>query len=55
MGGDKPAIEVVLADSRLSSLTALVREPWLNVPDPRLRVLRAAPEQFLAVRIALDP
>ncbi len=27
----------------------------LAVPDPRLRVLQATPEQFRAVRIALDP
>jgi hypothetical protein len=55
VGGDKSAIETVLADPRLAALKPLVREPWLNVPDPRLRVLQAAPDQFLAVRIALNP
>jgi hypothetical protein len=54
-GGDRAAIDEVLADPRLAALVQLRREPFLPVPDPRLRVLQAAPEQFRAVRIALDP
>jgi hypothetical protein len=54
-GGDRPAVRAVLADSRLKHLERLVTAPWLAVKDPRLRVLTATPEQFLAVRIRLDP
>jgi hypothetical protein len=45
----------VLADARLEPLTALRRAPFLPVPEPRLRVLQATPEQFRAVQISLDP
>lgn len=54
-GGDRAAIDTVLSDPRLGGLTALRTEPWLAVPDPRLRVLQATPAQFRAVRIWLDP
>lgn len=54
-GGDRAAVRAVLADPRLADLQALVARPWLAVPDPRQRVLVATPEQFLAVRIRLDP
>jgi hypothetical protein len=39
-GGDRPAVEEVLADPRLRGL--LVVEPWLAVPDPRRAVLDQA-------------
>ncbi len=39
-GGDRAAVEEVLADPRLRSLR--VHEPWLDVPDPRRSVLEAA-------------
>jgi hypothetical protein len=52
-GGDKPAVRAVLADPRLAHLEPT--GPWLQVKDPRLRVLAATPEQFRAVRIQLDP
>jgi hypothetical protein len=54
-GGDRTAVDAVLADPRLRALLALRTEPWLAVPDPRLRVLQASPAQFRAVRIWLDP
>ena len=54
-GGDRSAVDAVLADPRLRDLRALRCEPFLVVPDPRLRVLQATPEQFRAVRISLDP
>jgi hypothetical protein len=54
-GGDKAAVRAVLEDDRLAHLAPLVAKPWLAVKDPRLRVLVATPEQFLAVRISLDP
>jgi hypothetical protein len=54
-GGDRAAVRAVLADPRLHRLKPLLAPPWLSVKDPRLRVLAATPEQFLAVRIRLDP
>jgi hypothetical protein len=55
LGGDRAAVREVLADPRLTRLEPLVRGRWLSVKDPRLRVLAATPDQFLAVRIRLDP
>ena len=55
LGGDRPAVKAVLDDRRLQHLGPLVAGPWLAVKDPRLRVLAAMPEQFLSVRIELDP
>ena len=54
-GGDRTAVEAVLADARLAPLAELPRGPFLAVPDPRLRVLQRTPEQFRAVAIELDP
>jgi Actinobacteria/chloroflexi VLRF1 release factor len=54
-GGDRAAVDAVLADPRLHALDVLRTRPWLAVPDPRLRVLQATPEQFRAIRIRLDP
>ena len=53
-GGDRPALAAVLADPRLVELQPLVLTPVHPVADPRLRVLQAFPEQFLAVRIGLN-
>lgn len=55
LGGDRPAVRAVLEDRRLQALDSLVTGPWLEVKDPRLRVLQATPDQFRAVRIALKP
>lgn len=52
-GGDRAAVRAVLAEPRLAHLQPV--PPWLEVKDPRLRVLAATPEQFRAVRIRLDP
>jgi hypothetical protein len=54
-GGDRVAIDTVLADRRLAPLAALRRPPFLSGPDPRLRVLQATPDQFRAVAVTLDP
>jgi len=48
LGGDRRALDEVLADARLAALRALVSGRVLDVPDPRLHVLRAMPERFLA-------
>lgn len=53
-GGDAPAVTAVLADPRLAPLRPLVTDRVYPVPDPRLRVLEAFPDQFLAVSITLN-
>lgn len=50
-GGDRLAIDAVLADKRLAGLRDLVRDPFLAVPDPRARVLAEAAERARNVRI----
>lgn len=55
LGGDREAVKAVLADARLAPLQPLVTGAWLTVKDPKLRILEAMPEQFLALRIDLDP
>jgi hypothetical protein len=53
-GGDKAALRAVLADPLLADLRPLVLDHVEAVPDPRLRVLQAFAEQFLAVAIELN-
>lgn len=48
LGGDRRALATVLEDARLGRLRRLAGERVLDVPDPRLDVLRAAPERFRA-------
>lgn len=56
LGGDKRAVTTVLADDRLAALRPLVTARILDVPDPRLRVLKETPRLFRAVRITVvDP
>ena len=45
-GGDRGAIEAVLGDPRLAPLRPRVAARVLDVPDPRLSVLRATPDRF---------
>lgn len=54
-GGDKAAVDAALSDPRLAPLLALRTPPFLAVPDPRLKVLQATPDQFLAVSLAIHP
>ncbi|MDQ0756312.1 acVLRF1 family peptidyl-tRNA hydrolase [Arthrobacter sp. B3I4] len=55
-GGDKALAEQVLAEPVLKSYAALVRLPFLDVPDPRASVLKKAAADFCAVRILVtDP
>jgi Actinobacteria/chloroflexi VLRF1 release factor len=51
LGGDRRAVEPVMADPRLAPLAALVGERFLSLPEPRQAVLLAAPAAFRAVRI----
>jgi peptide subunit release factor 1 (eRF1) len=48
LGGDRRALDAVLSDARLGVLRDLVSGGVVDVPDPRLDVLRAMPERFLA-------
>jgi hypothetical protein len=54
LGGDRSAVEAVLADPRLEPLRPLRCGPIHPVPDPRLAVLRTFPDRFLAVTAALN-
>jgi hypothetical protein len=54
-GGDRRAIDEILADPRLAPLVALRVNRFLDVPEPRLAVLEAAVAQARAVRILLKP
>jgi hypothetical protein len=56
LGGDRTAVESVMSDARLAPLRPLVVPRLLDVPDPRLRVLKDTPRLFRAVRIrVVDP
>ena len=48
-GGDHAAVDAVLADARLATLTVV--GPWLAVPDPRRAVLDRAIADAQAVRV----
>jgi hypothetical protein len=51
LGGDRRSVEPVLEDRRLAPLRPLVTGPVLDVPDPRLAVLRETPAAFRAVQV----
>ena len=53
LGGDRAALREVMEDPRLRPLRPLIAEPVLEVPEPRLKVLEATPEQFLATRLTV--
>ena len=56
VGGDRSAVDKVLADARLAALRPLVQPRLLDVPEPRLRVLKDTPRLFRSVRIrVVDP
>jgi hypothetical protein len=50
-GGDRKAVDAVLADQRLAPVRALLTGHRLDVPDPRRKILLATPAMFRAVRI----
>jgi hypothetical protein len=55
-GGDRTAVDDVLADPRLAPLRALVTGRLLDVPDPRQTVLEQAVARARAVHVrVLDP
>jgi hypothetical protein len=53
-GGDRRLADEVLADPRLAPLRALRVERFLDVPDPKLTVLKTAVTAARAVRIRLS-
>jgi hypothetical protein len=53
LGGDRSALREVMADLRMRPLRALMVENVLDVPEPRLRVLEATPDAFLATRLTV--
>lgn len=52
-GGDRKAIDAVLADRRLEPLRPLAERKLYPVPDPRRRVLDTMPAKFRAVTITV--
>ena len=52
-GGDRRAVDTILADARLASVAALRTERFLTVAEPRLAVLESAVRQARAVQIRL--
>jgi hypothetical protein len=56
VGGERTAVDAVLADRRLAALPPLVRGRLLDVPDPRHAVLETAPRLYRSVHVrVLDP
>jgi hypothetical protein len=55
LGGDRRALATVLEDPRLRRLQRLAGERVLDVPDPRLDVLRRTPEHFRATLLRVSP
>ena len=53
LGGDRSALREVMEDVRLRSLRPLLTEQVLEVPEPRLKVLEATPDAFLATRLTV--
>jgi peptide subunit release factor 1 (eRF1) len=54
LGGDRRALATVLEDPRLRRLQRLSGERILDVPDPRLAVLRATPQRFRATLLRVS-
>ena len=56
VGGDRRALETVLADPRLSALVQRIAQWHLDTPDPKRAVLDDMPRRFRSVTIDLvDP
>ena len=53
-GGDRAGVAAVMHDPRLGEVAARAWPRTFPLPDPRLRVLQAFPDQFLALDVALN-
>ena len=53
-GGDRPAVEAVLSETRLRRVAAVRSGRWLSVADPRRSVLDAAVIDACSVLVALS-
>ncbi|QGN33632.1 acVLRF1 family peptidyl-tRNA hydrolase [Microlunatus sp. Gsoil 973] len=53
-GGDRAGVDAVLDDPRFREITKLVLPRIYPTEDPRLRVLEAFPEAYLAITIELN-
>ena len=53
-GGDRPAVDAVLADARLARLRDLRVEPWLPVPDPRAAEVAHAVQEGSSASVEID-
>jgi hypothetical protein len=54
-GGDRRAVDAVLADPRLTPVADRRAARFLDVPEPKLAALEAAVRQARAVHIKVDP
>jgi hypothetical protein len=54
VGGERTAVDAVLADRRLAPLLPLVTGRLLDVPDPKLAVLQKAPFRDVWIKV-VDP
>jgi hypothetical protein len=55
LGGDRRAVGMVLDDPRLRRLQRLASDRVIDVPDPRLDVLRRTPERFRSTVLRVSP
>jgi peptide subunit release factor 1 (eRF1) len=55
LGGDRRALATVLEDPRLRRLQRLATDRVLDLPDPRLDLLRATPERFRSTLLRVSP
>ena len=53
LGGDRTALREVMADVRMRPLRSLLTGDVLEVAEPRLKVLEATPDAFLATRLTV--
>jgi len=53
-GGDRSAVDAVLADPRLRGLVDKVTAPWLAVPDPNAAILAKAVEDAWSFSVQIE-
>lgn len=53
-GGDRAAVDAVLADARLAAVRELRVDPWLPVPDPRAAEVARAVQEGSSAAVEID-